>query len=239
MTMARIEVCRLGQIAAQKIHKERYLKRIEQYNLNPKLCEYCSVSISYKKRYNKFCGHSCSAKQNNEKFPKRNRGIPENWPLCLVCSERVSSYSAKYCSPDCRLSYKENRPFEILSKRDKRLKVFAEQGQACTGCENTEWRGQTISLELDHVDGNRQNNSRENLRGLCPNCHSQTENYKGRNIKNIFSDEQIVDVLRKHTSVYQALTELGMSPQRNVYLRVRRLIEKHGLTNIEVRNKFR
>ena len=238
MKMARKEVCRLGAIAVQKIHKARYHERIKKYEESPKLCEYCGAPISFKKKENKFCNSSCGAKYNNIKFPKRKRG-KESWPLCLVCFEQVSSYSAKYCSPDCRLSYKENRPFEILSKRDKRLKVFAEQGQACIGCENSEWRGQTISLELDHVDGNRHNNSRENLRGLCPNCHSQTENYKGRNIKNIFSDEQIVDVLRKHTSIYQALTELGMSPQRNVYLRVRRLIEKHGLTNIEVRSKFR
>jgi translation initiation factor 2 beta subunit (eIF-2beta)/eIF-5 len=239
MTMARIEVCRLGQKAAQKIHRARYEERIRHYDLNPKVCERCGTAISYKRRENKYCSSSCAAKHNNEKFPKRKRGTPENWPSCLVCSKRVSSYSSKYCGPDCRLSYKENRPFEILSKKDKRLKVFVEQNQTCVGCKNSEWRGQTIDLELDHIDGNRQNNSRENLRGLCPNCHSQTENYKGRNIKNIFNDEQIVEVLRKHTSVYQALTELGMSPQRNVYLRVRRLIEKYGLTNIEVRSKFR
>ena len=36
-------------------------------------------------------------------------------------------------------------------------------------------------MELDHIDGNRTNHKLENLRMLCPNCHSQTSTYKGRN----------------------------------------------------------
>jgi len=43
------------------------------------------------------------------------------------------------------------------------------------------WNGKLLSLHLDHVDGNNKNNSLENLRFLCPNCHSQTDTYKGRN----------------------------------------------------------
>jgi 5-methylcytosine-specific restriction endonuclease McrA len=38
----------------------------------------------------------------------------------------------------------------------------------------TNWRGKTISLQLDHIDGNRENHEVSNLRWLCPNCHSQT-----------------------------------------------------------------
>lgn len=51
----------------------------------------------------------------------------------------------------------------------------------CSWCDITEWRGQKISLELDHIDGNRNNNNLSNLRILCPNCHSQTPTNKGRN----------------------------------------------------------
>ncbi|MEV7858148.1 HNH endonuclease signature motif containing protein [Streptomyces hirsutus] len=42
------------------------------------------------------------------------------------------------------------------------------------------WRGRSLPLEVDHVDGDWRNNRIENLRFLCPNCHSTTDNYRGR-----------------------------------------------------------
>ncbi|MFF7556755.1 HNH endonuclease [Streptomyces olivaceus] len=42
------------------------------------------------------------------------------------------------------------------------------------------WCGEALSLEVDHIDGNWRNNRVENLRILCPNCHSTTDNYRGR-----------------------------------------------------------
>lgn len=47
----------------------------------------------------------------------------------------------------------------------------------CSRCHLTEWMGDKISLHLDHINGDNTNNKLENLRILCPNCHSQTPTY--------------------------------------------------------------
>jgi len=47
----------------------------------------------------------------------------------------------------------------------------------CTGCGIVEWRGRRLKLHLDHKNGVNNDNRLENLRLLCPNCHSQTETY--------------------------------------------------------------
>jgi len=54
----------------------------------------------------------------------------------------------------------------------------------CSSCNLTRWKDVNIPLELDHIDGNHQNNSLSNLRLLCPNCHALTDTYRGKNIKN-------------------------------------------------------
>jgi len=56
--------------------------------------------------------------------------------------------------------------------------------QKCEICQQTEWLNQPIPLELDHIDGNRNNHILSNLRIICPNCHAQTGTYRGRNIGN-------------------------------------------------------
>lgn len=51
----------------------------------------------------------------------------------------------------------------------------------CQTCSLTTWLDQPIPLELDHIDGNSSNNNLDNLRLLCPNCHSFTDTYRGKN----------------------------------------------------------
>jgi len=54
---------------------------------------------------------------------------------------------------------------------------------ACQMCGLTEWRGNQLSLHIDHINGVKNDHRLGNLRMLCPNCHSQTETYGGRNIR--------------------------------------------------------
>lgn len=64
-------------------------------------------------------------------------------------------------------------------------KLYTEglKEKICETCGITQWNNKEISFELHHIDGNNKNNNLNNLKILCPNCHSQTENWRGKNIK--------------------------------------------------------
>jgi Zn finger protein HypA/HybF involved in hydrogenase expression len=53
----------------------------------------------------------------------------------------------------------------------------------CDWCGLTSWRGRPIAIQIDHINGIRDDHRVENLRMLCPNCHSQTETFAARNLK--------------------------------------------------------
>ncbi len=68
------------------------------------------------------------------------------------------------------------------SKLAKRLIKEKLIKNICNICgHGPEWMGKPLTLQLDHINGNNQDNRIENLRILCPHCHSQTENWGGRN----------------------------------------------------------
>lgn len=70
------------------------------------------------------------------------------------------------------------------SKLLKRLVKEGYKEYKCEKCGINEWMGQPISLQLHHKDGNHCNNLINNLCFLCPNCHSQTDNYSGKSSRN-------------------------------------------------------
>jgi hypothetical protein len=62
-----------------------------------------------------------------------------------------------------------------------RLLIAGLNELACEACGLAEWRGEPLSLQLHHINGDGLDNRLKNLLLLCPNCHSQTETWGGRN----------------------------------------------------------
>lgn len=75
---------------------------------------------------------------------------------------------------------KENSPYQSFKLKERLLESGLKE-RKCECCNNTEWLGKPIKLELHHINGNHDDNRLENLQLLCPNCHAYTDTYRGRN----------------------------------------------------------
>jgi hypothetical protein len=80
--------------------------------------------------------------------------------------------------------FKENSEYTSMKPIKNKLINKYKWKYECNICKITKWNDKQITLDIDHINGNHSDNRIENLRFLCPNCHSQTDTYKGRNLKN-------------------------------------------------------
>ena len=72
---------------------------------------------------------------------------------------------------------------DLVFKLKKRLYDAKIKFNICEICGISDWNDKPLECELDHIDGNSSNHKLENLRILCPNCHSQTTTFRAKNIK--------------------------------------------------------
>jgi len=126
--------------------------------------------------------------------------------------------------------------YEKLSYERLRKRILIEQEFSCNRCDLSEWQGLPIPLELEHIDGNNKNNSRDNLEILCANCHGQTTTWRGRNKtykRYKISDEELLSTLLKNgLNMRQSLVELGLSPKGGNYNRCHAILNEAGIPTI-------
>nr|DAX47287.1 MAG TPA: NinG recombination protein [Caudoviricetes sp.] len=79
--------------------------------------------------------------------------------------------------------YLSNKRQILTVKLKKKLYKNGLKDKVCEMCGIRDWNGRELVFELHHIDGNRNNNSLDNLMILCPNCHSQTDNFRNKSRK--------------------------------------------------------
>ncbi len=93
-------------------------------------------------------------------------------------------YRQIYTEFDLKDVLVENSTYSSTSSLKKKLLKANLLEYKCSGigCGIDTWLGRPVILQLEHINGNNRDNRIENLCLLCPNCHSQTETYAGRNV---------------------------------------------------------
>lgn len=139
----------------------------------------------------KYCSSSCAAHINNLQRPRRT-------PICLACSNFTKRLISRYCSLKCQSNdrynqyinrWKQGLETGIIGITTKTLSAHLRKylhkkyGSKCSVCGWNQIHPTTkiVPLEIDHIDGNSENNKEENLRLICPNCHSLSPNFRNLN----------------------------------------------------------
>lgn len=136
---------------------------------------------------------------------------------CIFCgidfkyspSQHTGKYCSLRCSADARMVSINQKNRKLYSegqlKNRATIRKFLSEdvGYLCILCKLSSWNDQPITLQVDHIDGNPDNNSPVNLRLLCPNCHSQTETYKGGSKKALKKDSRNIELRRKYATLKQ------------------------------------
>lgn len=197
------------------------------------ICEKCGKIHDGKFGSGRFCSLSCS----NSRVPSKEHR--EKTSATLTGKKATKKDEAKWRASlsQAHKKRREDRLIEImlldfdaLSEKEKRCRIFKEQSEKCLECGITNsWNGKSLKFDLDHIDGNHLNNARNNLRLICPNCHSQTPTYRKNNVHRIVSDLEYKEALESSPSIYKALEKLQVRRNGGCYRRARRIINQFNI----------
>lgn len=112
--------------------------------------------------------------------------------------------------------------------------LIALRGHRCENCGLEQWMDNPIVLEVHHKDGDRLNNELDNLQLLCPNCHSITFNWKGKNDNgnqkpDYVTDDEILSAIQNGKNIRQTLKDAGLSDHGSNYRRIKKIADKNNI----------
>lgn len=165
--------------------RKRHRKSVFDNYTNEELQEIIDTSYSYRDILSKV---GLSGKSGN--FQTLHRSVEER----NLSYEQLNKNRAVHMSDNARDSIKkfqlpleeiliENSTYTNMSCLKRRLVDEGILEYRCYICGISEWNGKPLALQIDHQNGKHSDNRIGNIRLLCPNCHSQTENFSGKKLK--------------------------------------------------------
>jgi Zn finger protein HypA/HybF involved in hydrogenase expression len=195
-------------------------------------CERCKNEHDGSYASGRFCSAKCArgfstANNREETSRKVSQTIKRKISEGEIQLEQLREYQelAAKAAKQHFEKLRHSKSFNEFSFETQRRIVIEEQQGQCADCGLAEWQGFSLVLEIDHYDGNNQNNQRSNLRGLCPNCHSLTSTWRGRNkAKKTCTDDEIIEAILSHKTIHATLKAVGLAPKGKNYERCKRLL---------------
>lgn len=202
------------------------------------ICEYgCGNLAKYQLKNDRWC---CSQYCNSCPAIKKkcSIGIKKAYKTGKIDKYKHTKESLEKMVASWKQTYKDkvdSTAFDKLPLATRKTLVLEEQEGKCLHCGISNWNDKPIVLELDHIDGDNQNNKRNNMRFLCPNCHSQTASFRGRNIaisggQTKVSDKELIEAIKITDNPRQALIKCNLTPKGGNYKRVYKLMENLCIT---------
>ncbi len=141
------------------------------------------------------CGNAVFSRSSTWKYCSiacRNTDHKKPRGTCVGCHAPLPRPNQHYCSIPCQHEFQYRKKVQLLEAGNYRTTNFRSfvrtylverLGEQCTRCGWQERNPKTgrVPIEVEHIDGNFENNLPENLTLLCPNCHSLTETFRGLN----------------------------------------------------------
>ena len=98
-------------------------------------------------------------------YAKTHNGMHHGRRNCNRTDEEIFSYASKIKTENLKKEY---------------IRRIQSGNAKCEECGIEDWNGKALVFHIHHIDGDHKNNAKTNLKLLCPNCHSQTENFADR-----------------------------------------------------------
>ncbi len=122
----------------------------------------------------------------------------------------------------------------LASRAYIRRKILKDKSipYCCQKCSLIDiWQNTKLTLDLDHINGIRNDHRLENLRFLCPNCHSQqlTTGRRKEKFKPVLNEQIIIDLAKNNKSIRQILLQLNLSDASANYQRIKYILEINNL----------